>query len=82
MFIRSLLDIIDGAHARKCKLTSHFGASLDYICDITFIFTIILIALYSVFFKNGKTKAKSFWIHNSVICNLTMTVLCVCIQCI
>ena len=37
-----LTDMIDGFIARKCKITSQFGAKLDSIADMIFVFVSIL----------------------------------------
>ena len=57
LVLRSILDILDGAVARKCDKTTKLGASLDVIGDALLGFLMVII-----FYIKSTNKTKIFFI--------------------
>ena len=57
VLIRTVLDAMDGAVARKCKLTSRFGSQLDLWHDHVFAICVMVVCSYRAYGTYSNHKA-------------------------
>ena len=67
IFVRALLDCLDGAIARACNTTSKLGALLDRIGDSTALISVSLSIVYFMYLKHGKNMFIIMFIFMAVI---------------